>query len=183
MFEEVLRIQHKWKEEGRTLMPISLNFLVLLEPGVVENLLSISQKYDVPNEMVEIEITESLGDFRAETIKQIGNNILQAGYRLSLDDFGAKYSNLAILSWLKFSVLKLDKSLVDHIVSNEMNRSIIAHVISLCQKYKIEVVAEGVEADIQLKELRDLGCGSIQGYLINKPIPVSDFESIYFRKD
>ena len=73
--------------------------------------------------------------------------------------------------------------MVDHIVSNEMNRSIIAHVISLCQKYKIEVVAEGVEADIQLKELRDLGCGSIQGYLINKPIPVSDFESIYFRKD
>ena len=185
MFEEVLRIQHKWKEEGRTLMPISLNFSrsTMLEPGVVENLLSISQKYDVPNEMVEIEITESLGDFEAETIKQIGNNILQAGYRLSLDDFGAKYSNLAILSWLKFSVLKLDKSLVDHIVSNEMNRSIIAHVISLCQKYKIEVVAEGVEADIQLKELRDLGCGSIQGYLINKPIPVSDFESIYFRKD
>lgn len=185
MFEEVLRIQQKWKEEGRALTPISLNFsrATILEPGVVENLLSISQKYDVPHEMVEIEITESLGDLEAETIKRIGNNILQAGFRLSLDDFGAKYSNLAILSWLQFSVLKLDKSLVDNIVSNDMNRSIVAKVISLCQEYKIEVVAEGVEADIQLNELRELGCGSIQGYLINKPIPVSDFESIYFPHD
>ena len=80
-------------------------------------------------------------------------------------------------------MLKLDKSLVDNIVSNDMNRSIVAKVISLCQEYKIEVVAEGVEADIQLNELRELGCGSIQGYLINKPIPVSDFESIYFPHD
>ncbi len=184
MFEEVLRILKRWQDMGRRLMPISLNFSrsTMLEPGIIENMLKISEKYNVPNEMVEIEITESLGDLETETIQRIGNNLLKAGYRLSLDDFGAKYSNLAILSWLKFSVLKLDKSLIDHVVSNEMNEAIISSVISLCEKYHIEVVAEGVEAEIQLKKLKELGCDCIQGYLVNKPIPLEDFENIYLNK-
>ena len=63
-----------------------------------------------------------------------------------------------------------------------MTRSIIGSVISLCEKYKIKVVAEGVETEPQLQKLRELGCYSIQGYIINKPIPISDFESEYLKK-
>ena len=184
MFEEVLRMQDKWKREGHRLFPISLNFsrATMLEPGVVDTMLKIAEKYDVPHSMIEIEITESLGSMESESMRKIGNSIMQEGFCLSLDDFGAKYSNLAILSWLDFSVLKLDKSLIDRITSSEMTRSIIGSVISLCEKYKIKVVAEGVETEPQLQKLRELGCYSIQGYIINKPIPISDFEHKYLKK-
>ena len=181
MFEEVLRTQERWKREGRRLFPISLNFsrATMLEPGVVDSMLKIAEKYDVPHSMIEIEITESMGGIESESLRKIGNGILKEGFRLSLDDFGAKYSNLAILSWLDFSVLKLDKSLIDRITSSEMNRSIISCVISMCEKHSITVVAEGVETEAQLERLRELRCCAIQGYLINKPIPIKDFESIY----
>ena len=84
-----------------------------------------------------------------------------------------------MLSSVKFSALKLDKSLVDSIMFNKMTRSVLDRVISLCAEYGIECIAEGVESVEQQKQLNALGCAHIQGFLYNKPMPAEDFAKKY----
>ena len=96
-----------------------------------------------------------------------------------MDDFGAKYSNLSILASVPFSTIKLDKSLVDRIVSNTMSFFLVKSVVELCNTFNANVVAEGVETQAQLEKLREMGCPCMQGYLLNKPLSVAEFESKY----
>lgn len=91
-------------------------------------------------------------------------------YRLALDDFGAKYSNLSIISDLKFDTLKFDKGLVDYLVQNENARWILECIIALCKKMDIYNVAEGVEIKEQVAILAELGCTYIQGYYYSRPV-------------
>ena len=182
VFEQVCALLVRWQREGRPRLPVSLNFsrLTVLEPGIVDTIEALADRYGVDKSLLEIEITETLGDLEHETILSIGNAILTAGFRLALDDFGAKYSNLSILSSIRFSSLKVDKSLTDHIVANEMSQALVKHVVQICDQFGIESLAEGVETEEQLARLREYGCDSAQGYLFNKPIPIADFEQTYF---
>ncbi|MEF9940147.1 MAG: diguanylate cyclase [Clostridium sp.] len=184
ILEDVCKTLQAWKNEGYALFPISLNFsrATMLEPNLVKTVLDITDQYNIPRDLLEIEITESLGDFEWGTIAKIANSIREAGFRLSLDDFGAKYSNLSILASTSFSALKIDKSLTDHVVTNPMIQSIIRSVTELCKEYDIDVVAEGVETEGQRKKLASLGCDYMQGYLVNKPIPVQDFTDKYLKQ-
>lgn len=178
---EVCKLMKGWREKGKPLFPISLNFSrsTLIEPGIVTTMSAIADSYGIAHALIEIELTETLGDLERETVVRIGGSILEAGFRLSLDDFGAKYSNLMVLSSIRFSALKLDKSLVDSILSSKMTRSLLDRVISLCSEYDIECIAEGVESEEQQESLRELGCSRVQGYLYNKPIPTAEFERKY----
>ncbi|MEG1500355.1 MAG: EAL domain-containing protein, partial [Clostridiales bacterium] len=181
VLEKVFSLLADWKEKGWPLLPLSLNFsrATIVEPNIVESISQISDKYDIPRSLVEIEITESLGDLEWEAIQRIGAGILAAGFRFALDDFGTQYSNLAILTSINFSTIKLDKSLVDRIVSNDRVRLLLESIIQLCKRYGFDVVAEGVETEAQFAVLEELGCEYIQGYLINKPIPISNFNELY----
>ncbi len=183
VLESVCRVLEQWQQKGYSLFPISLNFsrATLLEPGVVQSIEAVTNRYAVPRRLIEIEITESMGDFAQETIANIAKNIRNAGFRLSLDDFGAKYSNLSILSAIHFSALKLDKSLADRVLSNKMACSIVKSVSALCAEYDVEVIAEGVETKAQRQKIGELGCGYVQGYIINKPIPTGEFETLYLK--
>ncbi|MEG1385038.1 MAG: diguanylate cyclase [Oscillospiraceae bacterium] len=184
ILEDVCKILQAWKNEGYALFPISLNFSrsTMLEPNLVKTVIDITNQYDIPRDLLEIEITESLGDFEWGTIAKIAGSIRDAGFRLSLDDFGAKYSNLSILASTSFSALKIDKSLIDHVVTNPMIQSIIRSVTELCKEYDIDVLAEGVETEGQRQKLDSLGCDYMQGYLVNKPIPVQDFTDKYLKQ-
>ncbi|NLG05843.1 MAG: bifunctional diguanylate cyclase/phosphodiesterase [Clostridia bacterium] len=181
VFEEVLKTMQRWKQEGKRLFPISLNFsrATLLEPGIINSMNEIHEKYQISKELIEIEITETLGDMERATIESIGGRIVKSGYRLSLDDFGASFSNLSILNTMQFDVLKLDKSIINNIVSAEKSRIIIRKVLELCNELGIESIAEGVETEEQLKMLQEMGCKQAQGYYFNKPIPIKDFEEKY----
>lgn len=181
VLEEVFKTLQRWKQEGRHLYPISLNFsrCTIMEPDIVGSILDIADQYDVDRKLIEIELTERMGDLERDTIERIGKAVLKAGFSLSLDDFGSKYSNLTILASVPFATLKIDKKLIDRIAYNKMSLSIIKNIISLCRESGISVVAEGVETEDQLEQLRAVGCEYIQGYLLNKPIPVEDFEQQY----
>lgn len=181
VFEEVNKLIKRWEEEGRQVFVISLNFsrATLLEPDVIDNMERIHEKYQIRKDLIEIEITETLGDMEKATIESIGGKIVKSGYRLSLDDFGASFSNLSILNTMQFDVLKLDKSIINNIVSADKSRIIIKKVLELCDDLMIESIAEGVESEEQLEVLKAMGCMQAQGYLFNKPIPVKDFENKY----
>lgn len=181
MFGRVCETLKSWMDQGRPLLMISVNFSrsTLLEENLTEQVEEIWEKYQVPKEYIEIEITESFGEMERETLVQIGQRIIEHGFRLSLDDFGAQYSNIAILSVLPLHELKLDKSLIHGLFSSDNTRIVVKHFLNLCKELGIQSVAEGVESAEQLDILRELGCGYIQGYYLNKPVPLAEFEQMY----
>lgn len=181
VFEETCKVLQKWQEEGRELPTISLNFsrLTLAEQDLVENLENIFNQYTIPKSTLEIEITESYGDIGKTLIYQNAIKLHDAGYAISLDDFGTKYTNLTILSEIVVDILKVDKSLVHALEKNKKNQVILKNLISMCNDLGIKVIAEGVETKEQEKMLNTLGCYLIQGYLYSKPIPISEFEEKY----
>lgn len=181
VFEKVCQTLERWRQKGVRLFPISLNFsrATILETDLMEQMEDIYKRYDIPAEMVEIEITESIGEMERETIADISKKIKTRGFSISLDDFGSKYTSMSMLSIMKFHVLKLDKSLVNNLVENAESRMVVRHVVDMCKDMRIKSVAEGVETAAQLEILRSIGCDYAQGYLFGKPIPLPEFERIY----
>ncbi|EHJ7843741.1 MAG: EAL domain-containing protein [[Clostridium] innocuum] len=183
IFEEVCKQLRNWKQKGKELLPISLNFsrITLLNDHLIWKMNEIQHQYGVDRKLIEIEITESVGEMDQRLLKKIGMQISNHGYRLSLDDFGVRYSNVALLSLLPFHTLKLDKGIVQELEENKKLQIIIEDLIQLCKRLEIDFIAEGIETMAQKELLKELGCTKIQGYLVNRPISVADYEKIYLR--
>ena len=120
---------------------------------------------------MELEITESIlmKDFE-KSIKLL-TEIRDLGINIALDDFGTGYSSLSYLKQLPINTLKIDKSFIDNIVTNEREKAIVDGIIQLAQKIDLDVIAEGVETKEQIKLLQSMGCNQIQGYYFSKPLP------------
>jgi len=103
------------------------------------------------------------------SIKQM-QMLRNAGIHLSLDDFGTGYSSLSALKKFPINKLKIDKSFIDDMLTDEDDSAIVDTVITLAKTLKLKTVAEGVESESQLKMLRNKGCHAIQGYLFSKPV-------------
>ena len=178
IFEEVCKTLRRWKASGWPLLPVSLNFsrATLLEGDLLNTLVDITSRYGVDRRLMEIEITERVGDIERETLSTIGLQIAELGFPLSLDDFGSKYSSMSMLSVLKFQVVKLDRSLVYDLVSHTESRIVARHMLDMCRDLGIACVAEGVETREQLHILQEMGCTAIQGYLFSRPLPPDAFE-------
>ena len=180
-FEEACRLQEKWKQRGFACPALSVNFsrLTLLERDIVSSMETILARYDVSRRNLEIEITESLADLGKGLLHQAAGNLYNAGFSISLDDFGTKYTNLSALGDIDFHVFKLDKSLISSLRLQKRKRIILKNVIRMCRDMRIEVIAEGVENEEQEHILRELGCGLGQGFLYDRPMPVAEFEAKY----
>lgn len=186
MFEEVCRILKGWKKNGREWIPISVNFScqTLLEPGLLQTILRIAEAHEIPRGMIQVEITESLGNYETETIAEICAGIRSSGFRLSLDNFGIRYANMAVLCHIPADVLKIDKSLIQCLEGRQSEaasaKTVIKQLILLCGELGITPVAEGVETPEQANMLRSLHCGGMQGFLFGRPVPAAEFERMYF---
>ncbi|MEG1799336.1 MAG: bifunctional diguanylate cyclase/phosphodiesterase, partial [Synergistaceae bacterium] len=181
MFEEVCKILARWIKLGCLHMTVSVNFsrLTLLCPETPDKIKALCRSYSVPNSMIEIEVTETLGSVSESSIKEVTEQIARDGFPIALDDFGARYSNLSIMAGMDLHTLKLDKSIIHEIVANKKSLLITKRVIELCKDLGIKSTAEGIETEEQLNVLKKLGCKYAQGYLFNKPIPADDFETEY----
>lgn len=120
---------------------------------------------------LELEITESVLieniDLNMKKIKELR----ELGVKISLDDFGTGYSSLTYLRELPIDVLKIDKSFIDNILSTGEKSGLAGSIISLAHDLGLEVVAEGVENEEQLKYLEWYNCDVVQGYLFSRPLP------------
>lgn len=181
VFDKVCEQMALWQKEGKKQLTISLNFSrsTLLEDDLLQQIDELVQRHNIDKKYIEIEITESLGEVEKRSVVALANQLADAGYRLSLDDFGASFSNISLLSDMNLDVLKLDKSLVNNLISSKKNCIVIQNVIQICHELGIEVIAEGVETNEQLEILKQMKCDYVQGYLLNKPLPINDFEYIY----
>ncbi len=181
VLQDVCRIIRKWIDAGWKCFPVSLNYsrATILEPGILEETNRIVESMGVPKELIEIEVTESIGSIDAMGLKTIVARFVEAGYKISLDDFGAEYSNIYVLYSLQISSLKLDRRIVSDIYHEKRARIVVENVIEICKKLGIVCVAEGVETGTHLGVLKDMSCDMLQGYYINKPLPEEEFEKKY----
>ena len=181
ILKDSCRILKKWIESGWKPFPISLNFsrATILEPGILEETNEIVESIGVPKELIQIEVTETIGSIDTSSLKEIVEQFTEAGYKIALDDFGAEYSNIYVLYSLKLNALKLDRRIVNDIYHDKRARFVVENVIHICKELQIECVAEGVETEEQLGVLKEMECDVMQGYFLNKPLPETEFEKLY----
>jgi len=175
VLEEVCTRMKQWKEEGRKLIKVSVNFsrLHLSDENFVDHLIETVKRYELDPAMLEIELTESVAYEEMGTLLEVMRRIKAAGFGLSMDDFGSGYSSLNLLREMPVDVLKLDKGFLDDCGGNDSTREkrIISHVISMAKDLEITVLAEGVETMQQKEFLKESNCDMIQGYYYAKPMP------------
>ena len=184
VLDEVCKAQKLRCISDRRVVPVSVNFSknTLEYADLLDHVKEIMNRYDLPEGLVQIEITESVGDMDIVLINNIAQSLISMGFRLSMDDFGTKYSNLEMLFKFPFSIAKIDRSLVKNLESNEKSRIMLKHLISMIKELGIECVAEGAENEEQVRLLQQFGCNIIQGYFYSKPVTLDVFTSEFVEK-
>lgn len=170
----------KWRDQGYHLQ-LAVNFsrVTLLDPGIVEKMIQTCNRHQVPTSAITVEVTESISKMDQKQLTELMETIRNAGFSLSLDDFGSQFSNLSILSAMDFDELKFDRSLVMTLEENKKSQVVMEHSIQMCHNLKhTHSLAEGIETEGQLKLLQDYQCNYGQGYYFSKPLPPKEFESL-----
>jgi diguanylate cyclase (GGDEF)-like protein len=163
-------------DNNKPFAPVSLNFsrLDFELCDIVGYLCEMVEKYNVPKEFVDIEITESAltvqQDFLPNAIKALRNY----GYKIWLDDFGSGYSSLNVLKDYQFDVLKIDMKFLSGFKENKKTRPILENIVDLTKQLKMVSLTEGVETKEQFDFLGNIGCERAQGYLFSKPVPLEE---------
>ncbi|MDO4269338.1 MAG: bifunctional diguanylate cyclase/phosphodiesterase [Eubacteriales bacterium] len=181
VFEYACSQIKEWVGQGKQALPVSVNFsrCSLSQPDFVARLSELCVKYGVDKKYLGIELTETARESDGVDLKALIHELRQAGFTVSIDDFGTEYANLSLLSTIEFDVLKLDKSLVDDVAHNAKARTVVETIVGICKKMDIQVVAEGIETEEQLAVLRACGVELAQGFLFSKPIPIGEYEKKY----
>lgn len=182
MWESVCKLIRKWLDAGIKAVPISVNVsrTYLYKFDVVTYIKGLIDKYNVPIDLLQIEITETT---ESEETIQYAEKFKEAGFTLMMDDFGSGYSSLSMLKDMPFDVLKMDRSFLDECLDNEHGRTIVSHVISMSNDLELNIIAEGVETKEMADFLYDNGCDVSQGYYFSKPLPIEDFEALWMHSD
>ena len=179
VFETVCADIRSWLNAGITPVKVSSNFskLHLKNKFLADDILAIMKKHNIESKYIEIELTE-VSDFEdSMAMQSFVNKMREKGISVSIDDFGNGYSTLNVLTNFDVDVIKLDKSLLEHIgEGNEHDKIVLKNMVSMMQELNKEVVAEGVETDTQLEFLKGIKCALAQGFAYDKPLPRSEFE-------
>lgn len=171
--EEACRAMVRWRDAGLNLPRVAINIAVqqLEQKDFPSWLESLIKSYGLTVSCFELEITET-GLMQNELCAlDTLSDLKQKGFRLALDDFGTGYSSLSYLRKLPLSTLKIDRSFVIDMGSDDVSLSIVQTIVQLAHNLKLDLVAEGVEEEIQAMQLLAMGCQQAQGFLYYKPLP------------
>ena len=184
MLAEVAKVQANWMKEGKKLVPISVNVsrAHFTREDLAEHICRVVDLYNVPHEFIELEITESAFFDDKNILLKTVNRLKKLGFKVSMDDFGAGYSSLNSLKELPLDIIKLDAEFFRGADNLKRSNLIVSETISLAKKLGMEIVAEGIETREQVDFLATQNCDLIQGFYFSKPIPVTDFEKLAYKK-
>jgi len=172
---EISTLQHKNRVSFQLSINVSARQFVQL--NFFETLLDCLQCYRSPYMKITIEITESLFIEDLDRLLPIFKKMKDECISLSLDDFGTGYSSLSMLRTIPIDELKIDKSFVDHLVSDKNDRAMVSSIITMGKNMGMQVLAEGVENEQQAAILREAGCDIYQGYHFAKPLNLKELEA------
>ncbi|MBO4390822.1 MAG: EAL domain-containing protein [Lachnospiraceae bacterium] len=178
MITHVARDQKKWLDEGKKVVPVSVNVsrAHFAETNLAEQIRDMVDEEGTPHDLIEIELTESaFFDDQKQMLETI-RKLKEYGFLVSMDDFGSGYSSLNSLKDMPLDILKLDAGFFRGKNSDpSRTRIVVSEALSLAKKLRMETVAEGVEEKEQVDFLAEEGCSMIQGYYFAKPMPREEY--------
>ncbi|MCH5271165.1 MAG: GGDEF domain-containing protein [Lachnospiraceae bacterium] len=181
MLDAVCKDIRRWLDAGMNVVRVSVNLSRrhLSDTDLLEHIIEIIDRNNVPHEYIEIELTETTTDVEFRDLKRIIGGLQQSGISTSVDDFGIGYSSLNLIKEIPWNVLKLDRSLLP--AKSDGNSSqkdvMFKYIIAMTQEMGLECISEGVETKEQVQLLADNKCNLAQGFYFDKPLPVEEFET------
>jgi diguanylate cyclase (GGDEF)-like protein len=166
-----------WQASGRRVMPVAVNLSArqFRQQDLDTRIRAIVDAAGIAPSLIELEITESQLMHDPEHATRVLRALGKAGLRVAIDDFGTGYSSLAYLTRFPLASLKIDRSFVAHVLSDEADATIVRTIVDMAHTLGFTVVAEGVESGGQADFLRALGCEQAQGFLFARPMPAAAF--------
>jgi diguanylate cyclase (GGDEF)-like protein len=170
-----------WQEAGFDNLVVAVNISAqqFHQQDLPELVVRILRETGLPADRLELEITESVAMQDAYRTTDTLRQLKEMGVKLSIDDFGTGFSSLSYLKGFPIDKLKVDQSFVRNLVNDESDAAITRAVITLGHSLKLKVIAEGVETQAQLAQLRLDGCDEVQGYLYGEPVPADEFADLF----
>ena len=183
IYRKVLETIVDWKAQGKQLLPVSVNFSRqhVRSSNYVDKIIGLAREYGVSPEYVEIEITESAFGDDLDKLFSDMSRLRDAGFRIDIDDFGVSYSTLGVLLNAPFDMVKIDKSFIDDLETDERERLYVKNICQLISTMDKDLIFEGVETEKQAQILCELGYTKAQGWLFDKAIPVQLFNEKYMK--
>lgn len=180
VYDRTFELMSKWIKAGKQVPLVSVNLsrLHLLDDNLPEMIKSMSDKYGLKPEQIELEITESVFFEDTERLVKIIKRIKDLGFIISMDDFGAGFSTLSLMKTLPIDIIKLDGSFF---LKNELdtkNKAVISAIMQLSKNLQFETVSEGVETKEQVEFIKEQGGRCVQGFYFYKPMPAEEFEML-----
>lgn len=145
-----------------------------MERDLPEKIRALQEKYGVDPRYINLEITETTFENISEVVYENAHRLIQMGYSFALDDYGIGYSNIQRVNHLPLKLIKIDKSMLDE-VSTENGRMILQYTVRMMQSIGKQLVVEGAETRDVIRILEDMGCDYIQGFYFSRPLPADDF--------
>ena len=181
MIEHVCRDLRRWIDEGRKVVPVSVNLsrCHLGDPDLLTHITEIIDRYEVPHSLIEIELTETTTEVGFKELKTLVTGLKELDFSTSVDDFGVGFSSMSLLHEIPWNVIKIDRSFIpvgDGSAEDEKRKVMLRSIIEMVNSLGLKCIAEGVETVDQVILLKESGCYFVQGYYFDKPLPVSDFE-------
>lgn len=167
----------EWRQQGMAVFPISVNLSVrqLRQADLAQLVNDVLQETRLRPDDLELEITEGIMMVDTQASMAFLTQMHELGVRLSIDDFGTGFSSLSYLKRMPLDRLKIDQSFVRDIEIDENDAAIVRSIISLGHRFKLRVIAEGVETLEQMDFLRIRGCDEVQGFYFSHPLPADEF--------
>ncbi len=167
-----------WSQAGLPLAPVAINLSgkqFRHKACFVSDFVRLLKQYKVPAGLVELEITESMIMSDLEEAIEMMLRLREVGVTIAIDDFGTGYSSLSYLKKFPIDTLKVDRSFVRDLETDQDDAAIVSSILSMANNLKLQVIAEGVETEAQLRFLHTGGCDMAQGYLFSKPLPADQY--------
>lgn len=170
---------NEWKKRGKDIkIAVNISVKQFKESDLYRIVKDTIDFYDIPFQNIELEITESLLMDNIDSSIKILNELKRLGVRISIDDFGTGYSSLAYLRQIPANTIKIDRSFVKNIDSDNHDKAIVSTIIYLAHSLDCDVVAEGVETERQSELLQQNNCDYAQGFYFSKPVTSEEFRRI-----
>ena len=180
VLQQAVTQAEQWRQQGLNNLVVSVNLsaVQLSQSDIVEQIAQVLEEVGLPAELLELELTESAVMNNVEKTIDTLNQIHTLGVQLSIDDFGTGYSSLSYLKRFPLDTLKIDRSFVNDITTDPDDATICKTIVAMAHSLNLKVIAEGVETEQQLAELKSYGCGQYQGFLFAKALPVDEISSL-----
>ncbi len=182
MMESVCKMLRRRLDKGLPVVPISCNFsrTHFVKEGFPAQFESMIGKYDIPKDLIEVEITETLvvEEMQQQKVRENVEILKKKGVHLSIDDFGSGYSSLGVFEQIPASVIKLDRSFLLNNENRTRQVYIMKNIVNLANDLEAQVVCEGVETDKDTELMMEIGAYVAQGYRYCKPVPEEVFEGM-----